>query len=77
MNQSDSRRTFLANGIGAAAWAMGLASAETPNLVSLTLKKASELLRSKGASSVELTEACLKRIDKYNSLVNAFITVNR
>jgi aspartyl-tRNA(Asn)/glutamyl-tRNA(Gln) amidotransferase subunit A len=76
MNQSDSRRTFLATGIGAAAWALGPASAETQNLVSLTLKKASELLRSKGASSVELTEACLKRIDKYNPLVNAFITVN-
>ena len=76
MNQSDSRRAFLAAGIGAAAWALEPASAETQNLVSLTLKKASELSRSKGVSSVELTEAFLKRIDKYNPLVNAFISVN-
>jgi aspartyl-tRNA(Asn)/glutamyl-tRNA(Gln) amidotransferase subunit A len=41
----------------------------------LTLKKASELLRSKGTSPVDLTQACLKRIEKYNPAVNAFITV--
>ena len=41
----------------------------------MTLKHASELLRSKSASPVDLTEACLKRIDKYNSALNAFITV--
>jgi aspartyl-tRNA(Asn)/glutamyl-tRNA(Gln) amidotransferase subunit A len=43
----------------------------------LTLKKAAELLRSKAASPVDLTEACLKRIEKYNPAVNAFITVTR
>jgi len=75
MNQSDSRRRFLAAGVGAAVWALKPAFAETQDLTSLTLKKASELLRSKGASPVELTEACLKRIDKYNPAVNAFITV--
>ena len=55
MNQSDSRRTFLATGMGAAAWALTPASAESQDLTALTLKKASELLRSKGASPVELT----------------------
>src|SRR5207249_568869 len=66
---------FLAAGVGAAAWALKPAYAETQDLTGLTLKKAAELLRSKGASPVELTQACLKRIDKYNPAVNAFITV--
>jgi Asp-tRNA(Asn)/Glu-tRNA(Gln) amidotransferase A subunit family amidase len=44
-------------------------------LAGLTLKEASELLRRKAASPVELTQACLKRIDTYNSVLNAFITV--
>jgi len=75
MNDSDSRRSFLAAGIGAAAWALTPASAETQDLTALTLKKASEVLRTKGASPVELTQACLGRIEKYNPSVNAFITV--
>jgi aspartyl-tRNA(Asn)/glutamyl-tRNA(Gln) amidotransferase subunit A len=44
-------------------------------LAALTLKQASELLHSKAASSVDLTRACLKRIEIYNSALNAFITV--
>jgi len=63
--------------MGAAAWALTPVFAESKDLTGLTLKKASELLRSKGASPVELTEACLKRIDRYNPAVNAFITVTR
>lgn len=76
MDSSDSRRNFLAAGIGAAAWALRPAFGETPDdLTALTLKRASELLRSRAASPVDLTEACLKRIEKYNPAVNAFITV--
>jgi aspartyl-tRNA(Asn)/glutamyl-tRNA(Gln) amidotransferase subunit A len=75
MNQSDSRRNFLAAGIGVAACAVTPVLAESQDLAVLTLKKAFELLRSKGASPVELTQACLKRIEKYNTAVNAFITV--
>src|SRR5438045_5854240 len=71
------RRSFLAVGAGAAAWAGRPAFANSQALASLTLKKASELLRSKGSSPVELTEACLKRIEKYNPAVNAFITITR
>ncbi|HEU5256666.1 MAG TPA: amidase family protein [Vicinamibacterales bacterium] len=41
----------------------------------MTLTRASELLRTKAVSSVELTRACLERIEKYNSTLNAFITV--
>jgi len=75
MNLSDSRRDFLAAGIGAGAWALTSAFGQTQDLTELTLKKASELLRRKAISPVELTQACLKRIEKYNPSVNAFITV--
>lgn len=51
------------------------AGTETTELSSLTLKRASELLRNKSVSSVELTQACLKRIGKLNPAINAFITV--
>jgi aspartyl-tRNA(Asn)/glutamyl-tRNA(Gln) amidotransferase subunit A len=71
------RRSFLAAGVGGAAGLIlkpGLAASQ--DLISLTLKDASELLRRKSASPVDLTEACLKRIDKYNSVLNAFITVS-
>lgn len=75
MNRSESRRSFLATGVGWAASAVTPALAESPDLTALTLTKASELVRSKRASPVELTQACLKRIDRYNPVVNAFITV--
>ncbi|HEY7337218.1 MAG TPA: amidase [Bryobacteraceae bacterium] len=75
MNQWDSRRDFLAAGIGAATWALTPAFGQTQDLTELTLKRASELLRSKAASPVELTQACLKRIEKYNPSINAFITI--
>lgn len=41
------------------------------------MKQAGELLRRRAASSVELTEACLRRIEKYNPAINAFITTTR
>jgi aspartyl-tRNA(Asn)/glutamyl-tRNA(Gln) amidotransferase subunit A len=52
-----------------------LALAATQDLASMTLKRASELLRNKAASPVDLTQACLKRIEKHNPTINAFITV--
>lgn len=74
-----SRRAFLAAGIGTATlWAMKPTfgqSVHKDDLVSLTLKQASELLRTKAVSPVELTQACLQRIEKYNPAFNAFITV--
>jgi aspartyl-tRNA(Asn)/glutamyl-tRNA(Gln) amidotransferase subunit A len=70
------RRSFLASGIG---MATGLALKPAPgasqDVTGLTLRKASELLRNKAVSPVDLTQACLKRIETYNSAVNAFITV--
>ncbi len=49
--------------------------AQPSDLVSLSLKEVSELLRAKAVSPVGLTEACLKRISTYNPSLNAFITV--
>ena len=71
-----SRREFLGAGIGAT---VSLAAkpvlGEVPDISGMTLKKASDLIRSKTISSVDLTQACLKRIGKYNPELNAFITI--
>jgi aspartyl-tRNA(Asn)/glutamyl-tRNA(Gln) amidotransferase subunit A len=40
-----------------------------------SLQQVSELIRKKSASPVELTQECLKRIEKFNPSLNAFITV--
>lgn len=45
------------------------------NLNELTLVEAQEGLRAKKFTSVELTQACLDRINKRNKEINAFITV--
>lgn len=71
-----SRRNFLMTGAAAlAAWSRPAETTGTADLASLTIKKAAELLRSRAVSPVELTQACLKRIEKYNSSLNAFITI--
>jgi hypothetical protein len=48
---------------------------ESRDLALLTLKEASDVLRRRIASPVELTQACLKRIERYNPALNAFIAV--
>jgi aspartyl-tRNA(Asn)/glutamyl-tRNA(Gln) amidotransferase subunit A len=68
------RRSFLGAGLGAAA---RIALGDSQDLAGLTLRQASELLRTKAASSVDLTRACLARIEKCQPLLNAFITVTR
>ncbi len=45
------------------------------NLSGLSLSEASRLVRSKKVSPVELTQECLRRIDRLNPKLNAFITV--
>lgn len=42
----------------------------------LTIKEAQEGLRKRQFSSVELTQACLDQIEKFNPEINAFLTVN-
>src|SRR5687768_4498539 len=52
-------------------------SAQSRDLATLTLKQASELIRRRDVSPVELTEACLARIERHDRAINAFITVTR
>ena len=47
----------------------------TSEVTQLSLSEASELIRSRKISPVELTQACLSRIERLNSKLNAFITV--
>jgi aspartyl-tRNA(Asn)/glutamyl-tRNA(Gln) amidotransferase subunit A len=44
-------------------------------ITQLDLSQASELVRTKKLSPVELTEACLRRIERLNGDLNAFITI--
>ena len=76
------RRDFLraAAGAYAAAALNPRAEAARPqkgpdDLTRLSLWDASELLRAGKASPVELTNACLARIERLNPVLNAFITV--
>jgi len=71
-----SRRSFLAAaGAAAAGLTLKPAFGDSADLATLTLKEASDLLRRKVASPVDLTHACLKRIERCNNALNAFITV--
>src|SRR5215510_8942803 len=73
-----SRREFVAASMAAATWStMPLLGAAPSDLAAVTLKQATDLLRRREASPVELTQACLSRIDKYNKSINAFITITR
>ena len=73
-----SRRSFLAlTTMAAAGMTLKPAFGESQDLAYLTLKEASELVRRKTVSPVELTATCLKRIEAYNPALNAFITVTR
>jgi len=73
-----SRRRFLVAVTGAA---VSLAAkplfGKSQDLTSLTLQEASVLLRRKTASPVDLTQACLERIETYNPELKAFITVTK
>jgi aspartyl-tRNA(Asn)/glutamyl-tRNA(Gln) amidotransferase subunit A len=66
------RRGFLGASLGAAA---SCVFADTPERAAMTVQQASGLIRSKAASSEELTRACLARIEKIQPLLNAYITV--
>ena len=60
---------------GGALLAAGQATKPSVGLAGLSLHEASELVRKKSVSPVELTRACLERIERYNPILNAFITV--
>jgi aspartyl-tRNA(Asn)/glutamyl-tRNA(Gln) amidotransferase subunit A len=75
-----SRRDFVLTGLAAAACAAardGALGAQPRELPTLTLTEASDLVRRRRVSPVELTDACLARIDRHDRAINAFITVAR
>jgi aspartyl-tRNA(Asn)/glutamyl-tRNA(Gln) amidotransferase subunit A len=82
-----SRRTFV-KGLSAAAVTLmssignampiesrGAGMAPASDATWLSLSEASRLIRDKKISPVELTQGCLKRIERLNPKLNAFITV--
>ena len=64
-----SRRSFIVGTCTAA-----VLSADT-DLALITLAAASGRVRKRTISPVELTEACLRRIERLNPSLNAYITV--
>jgi aspartyl-tRNA(Asn)/glutamyl-tRNA(Gln) amidotransferase subunit A len=48
---------------------------QSDDLTRLSIREVSDLVRKKKVSPVELTTACLARIDRLNSPLNAFITI--
>src|SRR5437867_11612077 len=81
MDQADlSRRSFIALAAGGAVTSLVLSSPNVAgqssnDVTTLTLLEAAEQLRAKRLSPVELTEACLARIQRLNPALTAFITV--
>ena len=68
-------KTATACGVGIMLPVDAAHAAEPSELARLTLVEAMALLRRKAVSPVELTRACLARIERLNPLLNAFITV--
>jgi aspartyl-tRNA(Asn)/glutamyl-tRNA(Gln) amidotransferase subunit A len=84
MGFEHTRRGFLKTTLGAYASAAVFdavaardAMAQTSDVTALSLIDASELLRARKVSPVDLTTATLARIDRLNPMLNAFITVMR
>ena len=74
--ENPSRRLFLAATAGALS--TRFSSAQAPSdLCALTLKQASNGIRAKKFSPVDLTQACLDSIQTWNPKINAWITVMR
>ena len=65
------RRVFLQASLAAGV----LSGASKTDLAWLSLHEASDLVRRKSVSPVELTQTCLDRIEKLNPSLNAFIAV--
>jgi aspartyl-tRNA(Asn)/glutamyl-tRNA(Gln) amidotransferase subunit A len=65
----------------AASWMAGIdddaaqAQFQSSSLINLSLREASQLVRSKKVSPVELTRQCLGRTERLNPKLNAFITI--
>ena len=70
------RREFLLTGLAVAAVPSSVGG-QPADLATLTMKQASDLIHRRDVSALELTEACLRRIDAYNPSLNAFVAVAR
>jgi aspartyl-tRNA(Asn)/glutamyl-tRNA(Gln) amidotransferase subunit A len=75
--EPSTRREWLVASLGTLAASRITFADTSDDLSSLTLKQASDRIRSKKVSPVELTQACLDRIKTYNPKINAWITVMR
>ncbi len=73
-----SRREFLERSLagGGVMLAGNVVLGQSSDLAGLSLEKASELVRKKSVSPVELVQECLKRIERLNPVLNAFITTD-
>ena len=69
------RRILLKGGFGVAAVQISAPASSAADPANLTLHAASDLIRKKSISPVELTKACLARIERLNPRLNAYITV--
>ena len=65
----------LAEGIAFAQRTAPASGAQSSDLTRLSIREAADLLRRKKVSPVELTQACLARIEQLNPVLNAFVTV--
>ena len=57
--------------------ALAVRAQSSEDLAALSLAEASARIRSRAVTSMQLTEACLARIQIYNAKLNCFITVER
>jgi aspartyl-tRNA(Asn)/glutamyl-tRNA(Gln) amidotransferase subunit A len=75
------RRSFVSIALAGAAGSLAATSSPAAqrrpgaDITSLTIQEAAEQVRRKRISPVELTQACLARIERLNPVLNAFITV--
>ena len=74
-----SRRTFLKSGITASTFlppqVQAAPAPQTDDLTALSIEQAAALIRKRAVSPLDLTYACLRRIELHNPVLNAFITV--
>src|SRR3954447_15900290 len=73
--QPYTRRGFLATGVASKPLFGSQDLLDGSDPTALSIEAASELVRKKVISPVELTRGCLQRIERLNPIVNAFITV--
>lgn len=72
-----SRREFLELSLaGGVMLAGNVGFGQSSDLAGLSLERVSELVRKKSVSPVELVQECLKRIERLNPVLNAFITID-